>query len=148
MNPRNATNAFAYSYLPDADLLAQLDRDTGGQALQTVLGYELQRNLVTNVLNQAGTTVISQYAYVNDAAGRRTSVKNSGAAFDPVGQAFNVYGYNSRSELTSANRYFGADLTVASRNSIVFPAEMRRYSLIVFCRTFVVKGCRNAALGA
>ena len=60
------------------------------------------------VKNQVGTTLISQYDYANDAGGRRTSIKNSGTAFlDP---AFNKYGYNDRSEVTSANRYWGTDL--------------------------------------
>ena len=36
-------------------------------------------------------------------------MKHSGTAFD-VGPAFNAYGYNARSEVTNAARYWGADL--------------------------------------
>jgi len=71
--------------------------------------YEQHRDLLTQVKSMAGTNVISQFDCQNDAVGRRTSVKNSGQAFPPVGPAFNLYGYNSRPEVTSANRYFGTD---------------------------------------
>jgi hypothetical protein len=43
----------------------QLERDTGGQALQTVVSYEARRNLISQVLNQTpgqgGANVISRY---------------------------------------------------------------------------------------
>jgi hypothetical protein len=45
---RAQTSHVSYSYLPNADLIAQLDRDTGGQVLQTVFSYE--RNLISQVL--------------------------------------------------------------------------------------------------
>ena len=59
--------------------------------------------------NQVDATVLSQYDYFNDAGGRRTSVKHSGTAFT-TGPAFTLYGYNSRSEVQTADRYWGSDL--------------------------------------
>ena len=55
--------------------------------------------------------MISQYDYANDAVGRRTSVKHSGTVFADAGDAFNLYGYNDRGELTEARRYFGTNLS-------------------------------------
>ena len=40
-------------------------------------------------------------------------MKHSGTAFD-VGPAFNAYGYNARSEVTSADRYWGSDLGITT----------------------------------
>jgi len=57
--------------------------------------------------------VFSQYDYVNDAGGRRTSVKHSGTAFE-TGPAFNKYEYNSRSEVTVGDRFWGANLNDTS----------------------------------
>jgi len=47
--------------------------------------------------------------YEYDVLGRRTNVKNSGTAF--AINAFSVYGYNDRNELTTANRYQGDVVT-------------------------------------
>ncbi len=66
------------------------------------------RNVKTLVTNQYGTETVSQYGYGYDALGRRTSVTNSGTAFDEP--AFNIYGYNSRNELTASNRYLGTSI--------------------------------------
>ena len=62
----------------------------------------------TLVTNQFGAETVSEYGYGYDAIGRRTSVTNSGAAFDEP--AFNIYGYNSRNELTASNRYLGTSI--------------------------------------
>ncbi len=44
----------------------------------------------------------------DDAGGRRVSVVQTGTAFEPVGDMFNLYQYNSRSEVVDAVRYFGS----------------------------------------
>ena len=62
----------------------------------------------TLVTNQYGAEAISEYGYGYDALGRRISVTNSGTAFDEP--AFNIYGYNSRNELTASNRYLGTSI--------------------------------------
>ncbi len=56
----------------------------------------------------------SQYGYGYDALGRRTSVTNSGNASDEP--AFNIYGYNSRNELTSSKRYLGTSILDTARS--------------------------------
>jgi len=96
-----------YSYLPNSDLISTLTSDLC--SLTSTRSYEDHRNLLTQVKNAIDTNTVSQYDYVNDNGGRRTSVKHSGTAFD-AGAAFNQYGYNMRSEVTNANRYWGADL--------------------------------------
>ena len=60
---------FAYYYLPGTDLKSRLQYGGSGSAYYT---YEPYRDLLTQVRNYINGGVISQYDYVNDAAGRRT----------------------------------------------------------------------------
>ena len=89
---------FDYSYVEGApNLLASVK----GPVAHTTYGYEENRNLVTDVhnqLNEADKTV-SQFAYTNDATGRRSSVKISGPHAENPGWD---WGYNDRSELLRA----------------------------------------------
>ena len=106
------TNAFTYSHLANSDLLSGYSES--GSGLTVTRTFEANRDLITQVKSSDGAVTISQYDYVNDAIGRRTSVKNSGTAFNPVGNQFNLYKYNNRSELTNAVRYFGSDIGVTT----------------------------------
>ena len=60
---------FTYYYLPGTDLKSRLQYGGSGSAYYT---YEQSRDLLTQVRNHINGGVISQYDYVNDAAGRRT----------------------------------------------------------------------------
>lgn len=102
---QSASSAVNYSYLPNSDLIQQM---TINDALQMTRTYESNRNLITQIKNEFDSEVISQYDYINDNGGRRTSVKHSGTAF--LAPAFNKYDYNNRSEVTSGNRYWGSDI--------------------------------------
>ncbi|MBM4309920.1 MAG: hypothetical protein FJ119_03090, partial [Deltaproteobacteria bacterium] len=93
-----------YAYLPNSHLLQSVTADS---VLTTTYAYEQQRNLRTHIKNEHTGSIISQYDYAYDSMGRRTSVQNSGSAFAQA--AFNLYGYNSRSELTGSSRYTGTD---------------------------------------
>jgi len=95
-----------YAYLPNSNLLQSIIIDSG---LVTTYNYEPHRNLRTQIKNEYGTSIVSQYDYVYDSMGRRTSVKNAGSAFSQ--SAFNSYNYNDRSELTDSNRYNGNVIT-------------------------------------
>ncbi|MDD5678390.1 MAG: hypothetical protein PHW60_10435 [Kiritimatiellae bacterium] len=101
----------SYSYLQNADILSGYSDSASG--LQVAKTYEDHRNLLTQAKNQIDSTVLSQYDYVNDAGGRRTSIKYSGTAFD-TGNSFNLYGYNNRSEVQTADRYWGANVNDTS----------------------------------
>ncbi|MBI2440538.1 MAG: hypothetical protein HYV35_04115 [Lentisphaerae bacterium] len=94
----------SYSYLPNSDLLSSY---TLGN-LTVSRTYEQNRNLLTQVKNEAGGATLSQFDYLNDAGGRRTSVKHSGTAFE-TGPAFNKYDYNSRSEVIVGDRFWGTN---------------------------------------
>jgi hypothetical protein len=65
--------------------------------------YESARSLITSVENRFGETVISRYDYTNDEIGRRTAISRSGQAFGEM-PVRDTYGYNVRSEVTSARR--------------------------------------------
>jgi RHS repeat-associated protein len=73
---------------------------TLGNLTRTV-AYEANRNLVNTVTNTWNASTISAFDYTNDAAGRRTNREDSGSAF--ASTLTNTFGYNSKSEVTSAN---------------------------------------------
>ena len=118
-NIAGRTDTATYAYAPDSDLLNQLSTTSGRR---TTYAYEPQRNLKTQVQNRFNTQLISQYDYRYDTVGRRTAAANSGAAFTQA--AYSAYGYNDRSELTSAQRYLGADIANTTQP---VPAEQRGY---------------------
>ncbi len=80
-----------------------------GSGQQTVYDYEPNRNLKTQVQNSFNGQVISQYDYKYDELGRRTSVVNTGLAFN-TGDEFNIYEYDDRNQLTGSSRYEGNDI--------------------------------------
>ena len=88
---------FTYYYLPGTDLKSRLQYGGSGSAYYT---YEQSRDLLTQVRNQINGGVISQYDYVNDAAGRRTAITRSGSMMSET--RTDAYCYNDRSELTNA----------------------------------------------
>ena len=88
---------FTYYYLPGTDLKSRLQYGGSGSAYYT---YEQNRDLLTQVRNHINGGVISQYDYVNDAAGRRTAITRSGSMMSETRTDY--YGYNDRSELTNA----------------------------------------------
>lgn len=94
-----------YSRVPDSELLQTITYNNGQIA---TYGYEPNRNLKTRVQNNYGGQTISQYDYLYDDIGRRTSVATTGSAFAQA--AFSAYTYNDRSELTGAHRYLGTDI--------------------------------------
>ena len=75
--------------------------------------YEPHRNLITAVQNTYGPAIISRFDYANDEIGRRVSRADSGIAFD--NPAFDVYAYNTRSEVIGAQRYHGTDVSDTSK---------------------------------
>ncbi|MEM7392215.1 MAG: hypothetical protein AAF492_07685, partial [Verrucomicrobiota bacterium] len=91
----------SYSYMADSDLLAGYSNAKTG--FEVSYAYESNRNLRTQVLNRYGATVISQYDYQYDNAGRRTNVANTGIAF--ATNAYNQYEYNPRGEVIESRRF-------------------------------------------
>ncbi|MCD4781042.1 MAG: hypothetical protein K8S27_10930, partial [Candidatus Omnitrophica bacterium] len=96
-----------YGYLTNSDLLETLDTSSGQSTTYT---YEPNRNVRTQVLNEFNSSTVSQYDYVYDSLGRRTSVQNVGAAF--TGPAFNLFDYNDRGELAESARYSGTNINI------------------------------------
>ena len=96
-----SSNFWAYSYLPHSDLLSGYSAQVSGLSLQVSRSYEDHRNLLTQVKNMAGTNLISQFDYQNDALGRRTQRLDSLFPSLPSVQT-NLFSYNPRSELTNA----------------------------------------------
>ena len=83
-----------YDYLPGTDLVTGY---TVGD-LSRSMTYEPHRDLIASVTNIFGHTLISAFDYESDAAGRRISRIDT---FDGT-MTTKVFGYNLRSELTSA----------------------------------------------
>jgi RHS repeat-associated protein len=86
--------------------------------------YEAGRDLITQVLNKAGANIISRFDYTNDELGRRTERVDTLAVT-------NVFGYNVRSELVSAdmgtNQYGYAYDPIGNRRVATNNAEVLTY---------------------
>jgi RHS repeat-associated protein len=94
----NGGDVYTYSYLANSNLVSSITYPNNIKVENT---YESNRDLITQVKNTFNTsTIISQYDYVNDALGRRTSMGKSGTAFTTSDTI--TYGYNDRSEVISA----------------------------------------------
>ena len=92
---------FSYAYLPGTNLLQTLTKPNNMTLTQS---YEPQRNLLTGMCYKRGNTAVAQRTYTYDTLGRpltRTTARN--------GQTVNdTFGYNNRSELTTATVNGGA----------------------------------------
>ncbi len=116
----NATSGMAdYTYMPISDWLESMTTLTGQKVTYS---YEPNRPLRTQIKNETGTTIVSQYDYQYDALGRRSDVKNSGTAFGIA--AFNKFGYDDRNQVTESSRYTGTNIDDLT-NPV--PAEYRGY---------------------
>ena len=116
-----ATNTYAYSYLPGADLLASVSNNLGQVAARS---YETHRDLITTVENTFGTNRISRFDYTNDELARRTRrVDNQSVTND--------FGYNLRSEVIEAlmgtNTYGYAYDPIGNRLAATNNAEVLSY---------------------
>jgi YD repeat-containing protein len=94
------TNNWQYSYLNNSELIESLVESNAG--VTNSRAYEANRNLLTEIHNQAQGSTISKYAYQNDALGRRTQRIDTTASVTT-----NNFGYDARSQLTNA--IMGAD---------------------------------------
>ena len=94
----DGTDTFSYSFQTNSGLVSNVTRPHN---LTTDYTYETNRNLITAVTNKYnGSTTISNYGYVSDAIGRRTSKSRTGTTFTTADSI--TFGYNDRSEVTSA----------------------------------------------
>jgi RHS repeat-associated protein len=94
------TDTFTFAYLANSDLLSSI---TYPNDIASARSYESHRDLITSVENSVlsdPSVVISRYDYTNDAIGRRTAMGKTGTAFSLADLI--SYGYNDRSEVTSA----------------------------------------------
>ena len=90
-----AEKQFGYAYLPGSNLLQTLTMPCNMTLTQT---YETQRDLLTGMLYKRSTTGVVEREYTFDALGRPTA-RNTARNSTTVNDSF---GYNTRSELTSA----------------------------------------------
>ncbi|MFZ4396621.1 MAG: RHS repeat-associated core domain-containing protein, partial [Kiritimatiellia bacterium] len=90
------SNLWQYSFVPGSDLLAGWTEVNNGVTVQRT--YEPHRDLLATVSNSVGSTMISTFGYQNDALARRVSRVDQSA----LSVATNLFGYNPRSELTTA----------------------------------------------
>ena len=92
-----AALAVQYGYVQGSDLMAGWSSNVGMSFQRT---FEANRDLIASVTNAWNGAAISSFAYTNDEIGRRTArVDTLSGVPDPVA---NTFGYNVRSEVTSA----------------------------------------------
>jgi YD repeat-containing protein len=120
---QSVSSVVNYSYLPNSDLISGWSNGI----LSTVKNYEAHRDLISAVENQSGASLISRFGYVNDVIARRTQRIDSGSA-----TATNAFGYNPRSELTSAvmgtNAYGYAYDPIGNRTAATNNADALTYA--------------------
>ena len=88
---QSVSSVVNYSYLPNSDLISGWSNGI----LATVKNYEAHRDLISSVANTFNGQPIGAFAYANDALARRVGRVDNGAIT-------NTFGYNPRSELSSA----------------------------------------------
>jgi RHS repeat-associated protein len=110
-----------YTYTPNSPLISGY---TLGDLTRTVT-YENNRNLIDTVANTWDTTLISQFDYTNDKAGRRTDREDSGTAFASTQN--NTFSYNDRNEVTNATMRNGTSTynfdQIGNRVQVTTPDE-------------------------
>ena len=94
----SGAGVFSWEYLAGTSLKSKLSYPNSATAEWT---YEEKRDLLASVKNTVNGSVISRYAYENDAAGRRVSSVKSGAMMGAEAETLS-YGYDARGELVSA----------------------------------------------
>ncbi|PTY01140.1 hypothetical protein DB354_00415 [Opitutus sp. ER46] len=101
---------FEYEFVPNSSLVSGVKQTTLGYAQSR--SYEANRDVISAVDAKFGTVVKAKYEYTYDALFRRETAKQSGSVFSSyANDTFYVYGYNNRSELTTATGYLGSDVT-------------------------------------
>ncbi|WP_309387622.1 RHS repeat-associated core domain-containing protein [Cerasicoccus frondis] len=99
--------AFDYSYVTNSNGLDKVESPIH----RAQYSYEPTRNLRTEVNNhrisEGPSDPLSKYTYRYDSTGKRTDVVNSGQVFSSP--AMSIWGYDSRSQVTSQERYAGSD---------------------------------------
>ena len=121
-----STNTFEYSYLPGSSHVSGMTASTSHVWTRA---YESNRNLITAVTNSFNGNLISAFDYANDSIGRRT------ARLDMLSGEVaitNGFGYNVRSEVTSANMgtntYGYAYDSIGNRITATNNAEVASYT--------------------
>jgi RHS repeat-associated protein len=100
-----APRVFACTYLPGTDLVSGCSSD----GFARTVACEPPRPLVSAVTNTFGATRVSTFACGNDAAGRRAAIARGGLASGALSGATDAYGYDARSQVTSARRTLGGN---------------------------------------
>ena len=120
----SVVNNWQYGYLPGSHLIASVDHPSYS-ARKT---YENSRDLITTVSNTFGSATISAFNYENDGLGRRTARVDT----TPTLTVNNAFGYNLKSEVTSAtmgeNQYDYEYDPIGNRIYAAFNSETNTYS--------------------
>ena len=120
-----AEKQFSYEYLPGTNLLEKLTLPSNMTLTQE---YEPQRDLLTSMLYKRGSAAVTQRSYSYDTLGRplTRSTKRSGQTVN------DSFGYNTRSELTSATvngSPYGYDYdNIGNRNTATEGEEVTAYT--------------------
>jgi RHS repeat-associated protein len=113
-----------YSYLPGSDILSGWSNSAG---FAVTRAFEAHRGLLIAVSNRYNGGTVSAFDYINDAIARRTQRIDNGSA-----TATNAFGYNPRSELSSArmgtNAYGYAYDPIGNRLAVSNNAEALTYA--------------------
>lgn len=123
LSVNQGTAAFSYGYTPGSNLIGSVSEGTSGwtQTRQ----WLPDRDLLDTIQTQMGSSVKASFDYAYDEWGRRTSVVRGGTIYYGYvnGGQVTTWGYNDRSEVTSAQTFHGQSLTDLS-----YPIEGQNFS--------------------
>ncbi|HEX2855460.1 MAG TPA: hypothetical protein VHO24_19650, partial [Opitutaceae bacterium] len=102
------STSHTYGFAANTNLIGTISETSGWTETMT---YESNRNLLASINGTFGASSKAQFAYTHDVLGRRATVAESGEVFSRyVGAGLStLYGYNDRSEVTSAQSYHGSN---------------------------------------
>ena len=108
LNNGASSRQFVYGYEANSALLKTLS--VVANAFYVERGFEANRDLLTRIESRWSGTVRTKFEYAYDNRRQRQSVVQSGDAYADYGDSIHqIFNYNPRGELTSANTYMGAD---------------------------------------
>jgi RHS repeat-associated protein len=112
---------FTYGYATNSNLVASI---SDGGSYSVIRAWMTDRDALGSIETKYGGTTKSKFAYAVDEWGRRTSAVRSGEVYSRyINQGLvTTWGYDDRSQVTSAQTYYGQSATDLS-----YPVEGRSF---------------------
>jgi len=98
LQPPSPANTFTYGYQANS---SNLIKTLTAPAHTVTNSWETTRDVLSNKENKAGSTIVSNYAYLVNSIGQRTDLTQTGSAFTAARSI--AWGYDTLGQVTSAD---------------------------------------------